>query len=70
MPKYLAVIERATNGNWSGYFPDLPGCITTGRSHATCKRNLNEALRFHVEGLRLEKMKLPALTTTFELLEV
>jgi predicted RNase H-like HicB family nuclease len=70
MRKYLAVIEKASERNWSGYFPDLPGCVATGRNRAACKKNLNEALHFHIEGLKLENIKLPKPTTTVELLEV
>ena len=29
---YLAVLEPSTNGSYSIYFPDLPGCISVGNS--------------------------------------
>lgn len=29
--KYAVIFEPAEN-NWSEYVPDLPGCMTTGRS--------------------------------------
>lgn len=35
---YFAVFEPSTNGSYSIYFPDLPGCVSVGDS-------LEEALR-------------------------
>jgi predicted RNase H-like HicB family nuclease len=32
MKKYLIVIELAETG-FSAYSPDLPGCVSTGRTH-------------------------------------
>jgi len=31
MRKYAVVIEKGAN-NYSAYVPDLPGCVTTGRT--------------------------------------
>ena len=31
MKKYAVVFEKAPN-NWAAYVPDLPGCVTTGRT--------------------------------------
>ena len=46
--KYLFVIEHATT-NLSGYFPDVPGCVTTGASVVEILANASEALEFHLE---------------------
>ena len=51
MKKYAVVIERGEH-NLSAYVPDLPGCITTGRTVEEIERNIREAIELHVAGLR------------------
>ena len=48
--RYAIVIEAA-NANFSGYVPDLPGCVATGADPAEVARELREAIKFHIEGL-------------------
>lgn len=50
MRKYAVVIESGPN-NLSAYVPDLPGCITTGKSLAEIEQNIREAIELHIEGL-------------------
>jgi len=50
MRKYAVVIERGPN-NYSAYVPDLPGCITTGKTIEEIKTNIREAIELHLEGL-------------------
>jgi predicted RNase H-like HicB family nuclease len=38
----------------SGFTPDVPGCASTGHTLAEMRRNLREALEFHLQGLALE----------------
>ena len=51
--KYLIVIERCATG-YSAYSPDLPGCVSTGVTLSEVKANMQEAVTFHVDGLRLD----------------
>ena len=51
MKKYAIVIEKGEN-DLSAYVPDLPGCITTGRTLEEMDRNVREAIELHLEGLR------------------
>lgn len=39
MKKYAVVIERGPN-HLSAYVPDLPGCISTGRTVEEIQRNI------------------------------
>jgi predicted RNase H-like HicB family nuclease len=50
MRKYAIVIEQGGN-NLSAYVPDLPGCITTGKTIAEVEHNIREAIELHLEGL-------------------
>jgi predicted RNase H-like HicB family nuclease len=47
----------------SGFAPDVPGCASTGRSLEEMRKNLREALEFHLEGLALDGQPLPLPTT-------
>lgn len=48
--RYLVIIEKA-DGNYSAYVPDLPGCITTGKTCKEIKANIREAITLHLEGM-------------------
>lgn len=58
MKRYLVIIERTDTG-YSAYSPDLPGCISTGRTRDEIEANMREAIEFHIEGLRLEGLPAP-----------
>lgn len=49
--RYAIVIEKAGSG-YSGYVPDLPGCVAAGPNVASVKRELTKAIPFHLEGMR------------------
>ena len=48
--KYAVIFERAEN-NWAAYVPDLPGCMTTGRTLEETKSNIREAIQGHLNTL-------------------
>jgi len=56
--KYLLVLEPGAR-NWSAYFPDVPGCIATGRSRPQTVERAREALQLHLAGLREDGLALP-----------
>ena len=56
--EYLVVYERGPE-NWSGFVPDVPGCISTGVTMSELRESLSEALAFHLEGLALAGVRLP-----------
>ena len=58
MKKFAIVIEQGEN-NLSAYVPDLPGCITTGRTVAEIERNIREAIELHLDGLREDGEPIP-----------
>ncbi len=58
MKKYLIVIEPTKTG-FSAYSPDLPGCVSTGRTSEEVEQNMREAIAFHLDGLRQEGEPVP-----------
>ena len=63
MKRYLIVIEQTDSG-YSSYSPDLPGCVSTGKTCAEAEKNMREAIEFHVDGLRKEGYPVPEPHTT------
>lgn len=59
---YLVVIEPTTTG-FSAYSPDLDGCVATGSTLEEVRTNMQEAIEFHVEGLRAEGLEVPIART-------
>jgi predicted RNase H-like HicB family nuclease len=57
--RYAIVIEKA-DGNYSAYVPDLPGCVATGADVAEVEENMREAIRFHIDGLKEDRLPVPA----------
>ncbi len=49
--KYTVIIEKAGE-NYAAYAPDLSGCGTTGPTRDEVIRLMQEAIAFHLEGLR------------------
>ena len=48
----FTIIIEAGKRNFSAYCPDLPGCITTGKTEEETIENMMESIEFHLEGLR------------------
>ena len=67
--RYAIVIEKA-EGNYSAYAPDLPGCVATGASISEVESEMREAIAFHVEGLRVDGLPVPAGESHVEYVEV
>lgn len=67
--KYAVVIEKA-DGNYSAYVPDLPGCVSTGRTLYETERNIAAAIILHVKGIREDGVAVPEPTTHALELEV
>lgn len=54
-----AVIVEGTEGNYSAYVPDLPGCVTVGDTIDETLANMREAIAFHLDGLRESGQPIP-----------
>lgn len=56
--RFPIVIEKAGE-NYSAYSPDLPGCIAVGDTIEETQRNMEEAMRFHIEGMIEDNEPIP-----------
>jgi predicted RNase H-like HicB family nuclease len=67
--RFLIVIENA-GANYSAYSPDLPGCVATGSTREVAERNMVEAIRLHIEGLREDHLPIPGSSSFAEFVVV
>ena len=57
--KFLVVIEKTKTG-FSAYSPDVPGCVATGATRKQVEKSMQKAIEFHLDGMRAERIKVPA----------
>jgi predicted RNase H-like HicB family nuclease len=67
--KYLVVMEKTGTG-YSAYSPDLLGYVSTGLTQQEVEQNMQEAIAFHVKGLKLEGLAVPQPTTLSVYVEI
>ena len=63
--RYAVVIEKA-EGNYSAFVPDLPGCVAVGDTVKEVEREIRDAIRFHIEGLKEDGLPVPEPTSIAE----
>jgi len=49
---YTVVIEKADDGSYSAYVPDLPGCVSCGDTPDEALDSVREAVQGHIQTLR------------------
>ena len=59
MIRYAVIIEKAADGGYGVYVPDLPGCVGMGATKEETIENMAEAIRFHLEGMKEEGIPIP-----------
>jgi predicted RNase H-like HicB family nuclease len=66
--RYAIVIEKAEE-NFSAYVPDLPGCVATASTVKDVERDIREAIRLHLEGMKEDGVSIPQPTSLAEYVE-
>ena len=56
--RILTVVERAPH-NYAAYAPEVPGCVSTGKTVQETLKNMQEALQLHLEGMVEDGDELP-----------
>ena len=59
---YTVIFEKGPT-SWGAYVPDLPGVVSIGESRTEVEHLIQEAIEFHLEGLREEGYEVPEPTT-------
>lgn len=56
--RYVVIIEKGRT-SYGAFVPDLPGCIAVGETQEEVIVLIEEAIQFHIEGLKLENREIP-----------
>jgi predicted RNase H-like HicB family nuclease len=64
MREYLVIFERAADGGWGAYVPDLPGLGVVADTRDEADQLIREGIRLHIAGLREDGLPIPEPTTT------
>lgn len=67
--RYAVVIEKGES-SYGAYVPDLPGCVAAGDTKEEAIRLIQEAIEFHIEGLKEEGQPVPRPSSSVEFVEV
>ena len=66
--RYAVVIEGEP-GSYSAYVPDLPGCVSIGDTLDEVRHEIQEAIRFHIDGLIEDHLPVPEPTSVVDYVE-
>ena len=67
--KYVVVIERGPS-SYGAYVPDLPGCVAVGENRDEVIKLIQEAIEFHIDGLRQDGASVPLPSSSVDFVEV
>jgi len=60
---YAIIIERADDGGYGAWSPDVPGCVALGDTEAEALSEMKEAIRLHLQVMRERDEPLPESST-------
>jgi predicted RNase H-like HicB family nuclease len=67
--KYAVIIEQGAT-SFGAYVPDLPGCVAVGDTREEVMALIQEAIEFHIEGLKADGEPVPPPSSTIEFVDV
>ena len=67
--KYAVIVEEGES-SFGAHVPDLPGCVAVADTKAEVLRLIQEAIQFHIEGLREDGQPVPAPSSSVEYVEI
>lgn len=60
---YVVVMEKASDGSFSAFVPDLPGCVSCGDTIEELRDNMAVAIRLHIDSLQVHGEAIPGPTS-------
>ena len=67
--KYAVIVEEGES-SFGAHVPDLPSCVAVADTKAEVLKLIQEAIQFHIEGLREDGQLVPAPSSSVEYVEV
>jgi predicted RNase H-like HicB family nuclease len=59
MTGYAVVIERADDGGYGAWCPDLPGCVALADTEEAVIAEMRQVIELHLAGLRADGQPAP-----------
>jgi predicted RNase H-like HicB family nuclease len=59
MSEYVVIFERADDGGWGAYLPDLPGVVALGATHDEVSERIQEAVEAYAQEMAALGQPLP-----------
>jgi predicted RNase H-like HicB family nuclease len=59
MARYTAIFEKADDGSWGGYFPDLPVILLNGCTLEEVQENARTGLELWLEDMKEQGLPIP-----------
>ena len=67
--RYAVVVEQGPT-SFGAYVPDLPGCVAVGDTREEVIAIIQEAIEFHIDGLKADGQQVPSPSSTIEFIDV
>ena len=67
--RYVVIVEEGDN-SFGAHVPDLPGCVAVADTKAEVLKLIQEAIQFHIEGLKEDGQPVPSPSSSVEYVEV
>ena len=70
MTEYPIILEMETDGRFSVYAPDLPGCASWGETREDALENIREAVELWIESAHANGIPVPKPGTSLAYVKV
>lgn len=67
--RYAVIVEEGES-SFGAHVPDLPGCVAVAETKKEVLDLIQEAIEFHLEGLREDGQPIPRPTSSVEYVDV
>jgi predicted RNase H-like HicB family nuclease len=67
--RYAVIVEEGET-SFGAYVPDLPGCVAVAETRDEVLHLIEEAIEFHIDGLRQDNQPIPEPSSSIEYVEV
>ena len=67
--RYVVIVEEGES-SFGAHVPDLPGCVAVADTRGEVLELIQEAIEFHIEGLREDGQPIPQPSSSIEYVNV
>ena len=67
--RYAVIVEEGES-SFGAHVPDLPGCVAVADTKEQVLELIQEAIEFHIEGLRQDNEPIPQPSSSVEYVDV